>query len=118
MINHVIDSRDQRDRLKDDTDALVDLAKSIEGGLNSIHGIKAMMASSAEALMARTRFGDRMREHITDDDIFKILIPEYPFGCRRLTPVSAPLTSPFEPNQLLTIWNQKGRPFHEGCAAA
>lgn len=86
VANHVTDLLEQRKTLRDDTDALVDLAKSIEGGLNGLSGIKAMMTGSAEAKTAKARFGERMREHITDDDIFKILIPEYPFGCRRLTP--------------------------------
>lgn len=33
------DPPDERRKLKEDTDSLVDLAKSIEGGLNGIHGM-------------------------------------------------------------------------------
>jgi len=73
--------------LKDDTDSLLATAKSIEGGLNGIMGIKAMMTSSAEAQMIRKMFSERMREFITDDSLYELLLPKFSVGCRRLTPV-------------------------------
>lgn len=64
----------------------MDLAKSIEGGLNGIHGIKVMMTGSREARAARKQFSDRMREFIPDDEIYDMLLPNFAVGCRRLTP--------------------------------
>lgn len=61
-------------------------AKSIEDGLNGIQGIKAMMTSSAESQMVRKLFQTRMREYLTDDKIYRPLLPDFAVGCRRLTP--------------------------------
>lgn len=84
--NRSVDPADERRKLKEDTDSLVDLAKSIEGGLNGIHGIKVMMTGSQEAKAARHQFASRMKEFISDDEIYDMLLPNFPVGCRRLTP--------------------------------
>lgn len=81
-----LDPEEERLKYKKDTDSLVDVAKSIEDGLNGIHGIKMMMTGSTEAKAARKQFGDRMREFLPDDDLYEKLLPNFPVGCRRLTP--------------------------------
>ena len=81
----LVDEPEERQKLKDDTDSLLAKAKAIEGGLNGILGIKAMMTSSAEAKMVRQRFESRMRDFIPDESIYEQLLPDFAVGCRRLT---------------------------------
>ncbi|KAK4499757.1 hypothetical protein PRZ48_007943 [Zasmidium cellare] len=77
---------DQRQKLRDDTNELLTTARSIEGGLNGIMGIKAMMKHSAESRAVRDYFKKRMGEHLQDPEIFEQLLPNFSVGCRRLTP--------------------------------
>lgn len=65
---------------------LLTIARSIEGGLNGIMGIKAMMKHSAESRAVRDYFKKRMGEHLQDPEIFEQLLPNFSVGCRRLTP--------------------------------
>lgn len=45
-----------------------------------------MMTTSAESRMVRKHFQARMREYLTDDEIYQALLPSFAVGCRRLTP--------------------------------
>lgn len=81
-----IDPAEQRQKLRDDTSELLSTARTIEGGLNGLMGIKAMMKHSAESRAVRDYFKKRMREHIQDEEIFEQLLPNFSVGCRRLTP--------------------------------
>lgn len=45
-----------------------------------------MMVSSAESTTVKDFFTKRMREHIQKDEIYEQLLPNFPVGCRRLTP--------------------------------
>jgi cation diffusion facilitator CzcD-associated flavoprotein CzcO len=76
-------------------------AKSIEGSLNGIMGIKAMMTSSAESQTVRKFFQNRMRERLTDDEIFHQLLPDFSVGCRRLTPGDPFMKAVQQPNMRL-----------------
>lgn len=95
------DTTDQRESFKKDTASLVNQAKAIEGKLNNALGLKAMMASSAESATVREYFTKRMREHIRKDEIFEQLLPEFPVGCRRLTPGNPYMRAIQEPNVTL-----------------
>ena len=86
MFLRCIDDEETRREFKEDTDSLMKTAKSIEGGLNAILGIKAMMRNSAEAKAARKHVANRMKEFIPDDEIYQQLLPDFSLGCRRLTP--------------------------------
>ncbi|KAF3011722.1 hypothetical protein E8E14_010037 [Neopestalotiopsis sp. 37M] len=79
-------SDEDKSILRENADALVNKAKSIEDKLNTPAGLKAFMVNSAEAKMIRKHFTDRMRKYITDDQIFEQLLPDFAVGCRRLTP--------------------------------
>ena len=81
----IIDSDEDKSILRENADALVNKAKSIEDKLNTPAGLKAFMVNSAEAKMIRKHFTDRMRKYITDDEIFQQLLPDFAVGCRRLT---------------------------------
>lgn len=80
------DTEEERRKLKDDTDALIEKAKHYEGALNGALGLKAMMTSSAESKIVRKYFASEMRKKIQDDGIFDQLLPDFSVGCRRLTP--------------------------------
>ena len=101
LADYDADEEAERRKLKDDTDSLVDLAKSIEGGLNGILGIKAMSTASAEQKMVRKRFEERMREFITNDKLYNLLLPNFAVGCRRLTPGDPFMRAVQEPNVIL-----------------
>lgn len=77
---------EERQKLKDNTEYLLSTAKTIEGGLNGITGIKAMMTSSAESRQVRKYFQERMRRLLENDDVYQQLLPDFAVGCRRLTP--------------------------------
>lgn len=44
------------------------------------------MPNSAEAKAARAHVEKRMREFIPDDELYDLMTPDFPLGCRRLTP--------------------------------
>ncbi|KAL4805219.1 putative sterigmatocystin biosynthesis monooxygenase stcW [Aspergillus unguis] len=77
---------EQRRTFTQDTDALVDYAKSLEAKLNSAAGIKSAMSASAESRAVRDYFTAHMKEHITRQEILDLLLPTFSPGCRRLTP--------------------------------
>jgi cation diffusion facilitator CzcD-associated flavoprotein CzcO len=84
--NMYLDDEQTRRKFKNDTDALLATAKKIEGGLNAGMGIKALMPNSAEAKYAKAHVANRMKEFLTDEDIYQRLLPSFALGCRRLTP--------------------------------
>ncbi|KAK3713540.1 hypothetical protein LTR37_008498 [Vermiconidia calcicola] len=63
--------------------------------------IKAMSTASTEQKMARKRFEERMREFITNDKLYNLLLPNFAVGCRRLTPGDPFMRAVQEPNVVL-----------------
>lgn len=94
----LIDEKEERQKLRDNTDELLRTAKSIEGSLNGLMGVKAMMTTSAESAMVRKHFQARMREYLTDDEIYQALLPSFAVGCRRLTPGDPYMKAVQQPN--------------------
>ena len=99
-VNHDYE-KEQRQKLRDDTDELMRTAKSIEGSLNGAMGVKAMMTSSAESRQVRKHFEARMRSFLTDDQIYEQLLPPFAVGCRRLTPGDPFMNAIQKPNVTL-----------------
>ena len=77
---------------------MLSTAKKIEGGLNQLMGIKALMPNSAEAKAAKAHVASRMKEFITDEKLYDLLTPTFPLGCRRLTPGNPFMRAVQKPN--------------------
>lgn len=57
-----------------------------------------MMRHSAEAKAARDHVAKRMKDFITDDELYNLLLPGFSLGCRRLTPGNRFMRAVQKPN--------------------
>ncbi|TGO10557.1 hypothetical protein BTUL_0132g00280 [Botrytis tulipae] len=77
-------SEEDRKRFREDPEALVAHAKSLEKEM--AWAVDMMTINSKSQLEARKIFGNRMREHIKDERLYKGFLPPWGVGCRRITP--------------------------------
>ena len=75
---------EQKSSFRQDPDALVKEAKTLENSINGLWG--TFYTGSEMQAGAQKAFRERMREHLRDERLIEGFNPNFGVGCRRITP--------------------------------